>query len=517
MPIDKHRAPQAVQVGVVNLAPGGVTLRVFAHTINTGTGPVPCWTFVSDGLWAMDHKEVVLTVQRRQGEPEEAYPRDVPQLYAAIAECALRKEVVDIGGLTKISPTGRLLGRSDFDSVLYSPPQTIDGVRVCGPSLTALILTETELSLSREFGMVRLMTTLGYRHRYFPTAPWVDRDRPVLLDAEGMSTSLLSRTPRVELWSSSVRQVGQVVTSAVRGGSGELPEREVTYGASRIELRLRPAARRVMEQVVPQIRPGMPVAFLVGPDPASHTFLCWKPGQQGTHSITSPYGPGDSAAGNFILFVAGQEEDGGVVVEDGYGIFLRKGTWERIQAALASGESISVEATSGTRASLDIRWLADLHPEFVETTELHAPGGWDGFRTTPPRVGEADRGPVRVENVGLLTHLGVLFRRASGEDVGNYASALEAVAVRHLEGTTVGIGQDLVIECEIAPGGKRSIHCLARPLSAGDPSVGLAELLGTVEPPVVCGGPIRIQLNLTLWGGTAGDRESWGGAGGSGG
>jgi hypothetical protein len=517
MASDRHRAPEAVQVGVLNVAPGGVTLRVFAHTIDSSTGPLPCWTFVSDGLWSLGHKEVVLTVQRRPGEPEEAYPRGVPQLYAAIAESALGKRVVDIGGITTIATPGQLLGRPDFNCVLYSPPQTIGGVRVCAPCLTALILTETELRLSREFGMVRLMTTLGNQHRYFPTAPWVDRDRPVLLDAEGMSKSLLSRTPRVELWSSSVRQVGPVVTSVARDGSGGLPEREVTYGATRIELRLRPAARRVMQQVVPQIRPEMPLAFLVGPDPASHSYLCWKPGQQGTHGIVSPYGPGTSAAGNFMMFVAGQEEDGGVVVEDGYGMFLRKATWERIQAALADGESISVEATSGTRASLDILWLPELHPEFVETAELHAPGGWDGFRTTPRRVGDADTGPVKLENVGMLTHMGVIYRRASGGDIGDYVRTLEAVAVHHLEGATAGIGQDLVIECEIAPGGRRSFHCLVRPLSAGDPSVGLPEVLGAVEPPAVCGGPIRIQLNLTLWGGSAGDPDSWGDTGSSGG
>lgn len=505
MAADGQRAPLAALIDSVKVEPGGLMVRVHAHALDSRHGPIPCWSFVSEGLWPHGQKEVVFTVQRRPGEAETAYPRDLLRFYAVLAELSLARRFVDVGGFTSIEPPGHLLGRSDFRCVLYTPPQAISGMRICAPSLTALVLTESELSLSREFGMVRLMSTLGDRHRYFPTAPWADRDREAVLDPAGMSQSLLARAPRVELWSSSVRQTGMVAATTARRGPDGLPGQMVTYGPTRVEFRLRPAARRVMQQIVPKIRPGMPVAFLVGPEPLPHSCLTWAPGQQGMRGIMSPDGPGSIAAGNFIMFIAGQDHDGAQVVEDGFAMFLRAPTWARIQQALASGEPISVDATSPDRSGLEIVWLPELEPEFVDTADLHASGGWNRFVTTPIQNGDDDSGPIRVELIALLTVLPVMSNRASGEDLGNYANALGVVAVPHLAAATTGIGQDLFIECEVRPGGGRTFRCGVRPLSAGDPSVGLSDRLMEVKPPPVCGGPVRIQLNLTLWGGSSED------------
>ena len=42
---------------------------VHDHIFQAKDGPVPCWTFVSDGLAKAGHREIVLTLARPADEP----------------------------------------------------------------------------------------------------------------------------------------------------------------------------------------------------------------------------------------------------------------------------------------------------------------------------------------------------------------------------------------------------------------------------------------------------------------
>ena len=60
---------------------GKLTVRVYAHALGTENGPLPVWTFVSDGLLARRQNELRITVMRGAQESAGDYPRDILALY----------------------------------------------------------------------------------------------------------------------------------------------------------------------------------------------------------------------------------------------------------------------------------------------------------------------------------------------------------------------------------------------------------------------------------------------------
>ena len=207
-------------VAVVDLVPGELVVNVFVHALNGPKGAVDCWSYVSDGLSTLGQKEIVITVQRRAGEARGAFPRDLLELYAIIHHFAGQGRLVDVGAATTLPPGEGLLGRGDFRGVLYAPPQVLPGVRVKAPSLTGLIVTQGEVEVAQQLGVVRLMARLGKHYRYFPTAPWVDRDRPELCSPGTMEESLVAKSPRLCLYAASVRQESRTASRERHAGPG---------------------------------------------------------------------------------------------------------------------------------------------------------------------------------------------------------------------------------------------------------------------------------------------------------
>jgi hypothetical protein len=224
--------------------------------------------------------------------------------------------------------------------------------------------------------------------------------------------------------------------------------------------------------------------------------MAWEPGQKHQFAISKPSSTGAYIAGNFISFVPQQEEDGGIVLEDGFAVLLRDESWQRIRAALEGGQPLSLPAESEDRMGLEIVWLPELDPDCGDPLESHVPSGWAAFGGNLKT-----HEPVYMKSISLLTINDVLRRRVETEALATYINAIKATVKSHLTDATDSPGQDLALECEVRQDGGRTFGFLVRPETADDAIEGMRGHLMEIAPPKVVA-PIRFQLNIQLRGGS---------------
>src|SRR5437763_13005485 len=90
----------------IELIPEELDLRVFRHQIETSSGPVPCCSYVTDGLRRRGQKDVVFTLRRLPDEDEAAFPRDPLDYFQLMYQQACAGKSVEAGGYSRFSRPG---------------------------------------------------------------------------------------------------------------------------------------------------------------------------------------------------------------------------------------------------------------------------------------------------------------------------------------------------------------------------------------------------------------------------
>lgn len=469
-------APERGLVARRELIPGKLSVSIFSHVIDSMQGPVPCWTYVSDGLWPLGQQEIVFTVKREPGEAELAYPTDLLQLYALIFQQASRKNLVRSGGHTRLGGDVGLLGRGDFQCVLYTHPQSIEGIPVASPYLTALIVTRNELDAADQFGAVRVMTTLGHEYRFYPTAPWVDRKRRELVSPAQMKGSFLDKVERQYLYSASVH-----LEEAQRANPGVAAGAFATRALrGRIVLTLRPGASDAMMRVAAPDAADAPTVFMVGLESTADSCLVFRQGQKNAEAISMPGATGARVAGNFLALVPGAKRDLGGVVEDGFVMELTQASWKRIREAILAGKPVEVQP-SGDGLGFELDWLGDDEQRPIGSVHY------------PPPSREQPRAAQRSKEVVLLTPTDQIGKRVEVQLLAEFMKAIDAAveAAQALPGRT---GSNLTVECEIQPGGKKSFKIATQPVLHDAITNGLERRLDALSPPDVREAPVRFMI-----------------------
>src|SRR5688572_7681786 len=103
---------------------GSVRVTVFAHEFPFRAGPVPCWSFVSDGLRAHGQAEIVLTLRRPRDKRDASILQNLPQMFGHFAQFADKGAIVRLGGQTEFGPTG-FLGHARVRGLRYVAPQNL--------------------------------------------------------------------------------------------------------------------------------------------------------------------------------------------------------------------------------------------------------------------------------------------------------------------------------------------------------------------------------------------------------
>ena len=73
---EKGRAEPIVFPVHLDLLPGLLAAKVYFHDVDSPAGPVPCWTYVSDGLLGPGKEEFVFTLRRQKDQQSGDFPQD---------------------------------------------------------------------------------------------------------------------------------------------------------------------------------------------------------------------------------------------------------------------------------------------------------------------------------------------------------------------------------------------------------------------------------------------------------
>ena len=304
---------------MAEVVPGELVVRVHSHELPTVNGREPCWTFVSEGLWALGQKEILLTLKREPGEKPEDFPREAFFFYELAYELAAHGNLVDAGGTTDFGEQG-LLGRR---AVGYMEPYRFDFAPP-SPSLSAILLTEGEFAACQTIGLSRIRALLGKAYSHFPCPPWSDRRRPSVLTKDALKASLLAR-------------------AATLNASGAMAWCEKGL----LALRVPPGARSRLATELAALGDERAFAIILEIDPSADGCLVWTPGETRPGAISRPEARPSRVTGCFLAAtpVAGAAADRSQFFEDGFLLSLTGASFRALREALQRGGALALAAS----------------------------------------------------------------------------------------------------------------------------------------------------------------------------
>ncbi|HYZ66435.1 MAG TPA: hypothetical protein VE666_01285 [Mycobacterium sp.] len=400
-PSEAARAGEPTWPVELEVVPGKLFARVYLHDIDFRGRPIACWSYVSRGLIALDHAEIVFTLRRNKGEPSDGFPQDPLHLLATIYQLADDGQRVGPGDVTGFS--GRtFLGHH----LLYAEPQPLDRVPLPQSCLAALLITADELRAVTEFGSTRVLARMGQVSGYYPYPPWADRCRRGLSLGETFEHSLLSKPiPRFVCPDVCVAvESNQIIVSALRGAQppwrdrlGDLPDH-------------------------------VPLALLTALDPTANGCLVWVPGQSAPEAITPPRSDGSRLCGCFVVLLPEQPENAGWMREDGFVMELSTDSWKAVRSALIEGTEVRIPV-EGSEMSFVLTWRDRKYDSSFDDWSDPAERGWGSDQPTTAEAAPAT-GNVTIKQVRLLTPEHELAARSSAGDLAAFCQEVQRCAQR---------------------------------------------------------------------------------------
>ena len=383
---------QAAQTRIEILA-GKLSVRVVRHDIASQHGPIPCWSYVSEGLTGRQQTEVVFTLRRDLADSPDEFPGEPLPLFATIYQVTETGQRVTSGSFTEIGDGG-FFGHH----VLYVRALALPGVRLPSSCLAALLVTDDEIRAVREFGSTRVLARLGQATSCFPFPPWADPGRRGVALERTLEASVLSKLPRAS---------AHDVHAAVHDG-------RITLGVARSE-------QLSWKERLSQVPEGTPLALLTALDPAADGCLVWVPGQKGPEAIRPMGSSGARVSGCFVALVPGQA-DGGRILEDGFAIELTAGSWQAVREALIEGKELELPAT-GDAMAVALTWHNEVYVSPIDV------------RAYQPAVA-GDAGPVSRVTIGqvrLMASEEEVAARTSRQDLAAFLQTLQR-SLQHILG-----------------------------------------------------------------------------------
>ena len=376
--------PLALPLGVLP-----VSVTIYSHELPTGDAPIDCWTYVTHGLNAFNHREIVLTIKRESRESPAMYPQEPIEFVRAIVGWAQQGASVDAGDLTTFAP-----GDGPFGGhVLYMEPESLPGVDVPRGALAGIIVTEAERQTVEAYGAGRVKSRLAKHARYYPCPPWSDRIR-------------LKQRTRIR---------PQTILAGVPCVTA--PGTTVLYDEGNLRVYTSPEGRARLQRDLEPWKLDVPAALLTDAGPAAEGCLVWEPGLR-TPAVVGRQCPiSDHFAGCFLLIVPGQPQNARpVIVEDGFGLTLTNEAAAALRDALMNGSELRLDNSDGTSV-------------FVERADaVEAVRAIDIVLLTPEHL-LSERGMTAASLYRYIRTLAPLLKRAV--DAGDLAAVFDVwIAVR---------------------------------------------------------------------------------------
>ena len=323
---------------------------IYRHWLPTKKGRRLVWTYVTEGLFDKQQRELVLTLDDG-GQPQQASFHLSPLSYfKAVYELAAAGKLVGPGGQTHFH-TPIPLGGSQVGGIIYTPAEELEGVTLPPHALAAIPLLPLEVTAAEMFGHSRVLFRLGNYHRQYPYPVWHELGRPSVIDQAMLDQTLLNKAPRLHAQAMGVRRQPK-----------------------RIILRLVKDERTIVSTALGSLDPKYPITFLTAPDPAANGCLVWVPGSQSPSAIIPEGSHGDDLCGAFLIIAPEQKDEQLRIIEDGYGLLLSTPDWEQLRRALMDGQALVLPA-QGDRPEVILEIIEPTLPKGSAKNHLLRPVG----------------------------------------------------------------------------------------------------------------------------------------------
>lgn len=327
----------------------GTTIHVYLGRIYDGT---PVVTLVTEGLTAFDHPELLLSVTARsKDELGQVLPGALSLVQGLTASVPAQ---VRLDPWMSASLGSGVLGRDDLVGLAAVPAEAAPGVVVPARAVALLVLTRAETEAARRFGAARVAAMIGQRYRYYPTAWWLDVDRPTVVGDADLDTTVLAgrEWPRL----AGLHYVYELAAAPTpTSTTAGLPEGSAPM-RGRVHLRLTAAAATALGDGL-RGAPASTAAFaLVAPDDSAGARAVWKPGADRLEVITGP-GLADTITGNFVGVIVDDGRHGARLFEDGLVIAVSPAERDRLVGALGRGGRFAPDPPTDELAPWQLEWL----------------------------------------------------------------------------------------------------------------------------------------------------------------
>ncbi|MEO7331257.1 MAG: hypothetical protein ABI193_21960 [Minicystis sp.] len=327
--------PVSVFPAEIELVPRALRASIHLHSIDTQDGPLPCWSYLTEGLAAFGQKEVVFTVAAERDADPGRFPTEPLRFASTLLQLASQGRTVDAGAITELGGGGFMMRRG----LTYVKALPLAGVPLPAAALAAIPLTAEELAVLKIGGQTRVLAALGAAFHHYPFPPWLDRVRKSVITPESTLGTLLAEVPHL-----------------AAPGTVRIEKNTVLF-------RLRPEAVVLIGRALGELPPGAGFALTTEIDAEADGCLIWQVGQESPSAIAPPGSRGERLGGCFVLFAPDQPEDGGQIVEDGMAMSLTTASMAALRRALAAGQTLALPGAGGKMGFL-LSWAATRPRDF---------------------------------------------------------------------------------------------------------------------------------------------------------
>ncbi len=312
----------------------GVVVHVGVHHLPAEKRPVQCWTFVTNGLKKFGQAEILIAVDRVAGE----VPPGPAMLLDAVARRAAAGQLVGVGGFTEFGPAVKATlarkGKLQVAGVGYALPTGVDHVlsalnESSGDCLAVIQLATLELETVRHIGLPRVLSQLSRQSCVYPYPIWNDPNRLPVISKDFEASQLNGFGVHVVL-------------------QGLMPFRE----AGVVRLHISQSEREKLASLLnatAERNTGLLLSTTAGWSDAP-ACLVWNPASKVPEALSDSTSkealarfdePGQRLLGAFIGFAVAAKDEGAIVIEDGFMVFLAEPNRRRLVRSLTDGVPVS--------------------------------------------------------------------------------------------------------------------------------------------------------------------------------
>ena len=308
----------------LGLIPDQLAVTIYLHEETSVAGAIPCWSYHTEGLTRLQQKEILLTLRINANEDSNKFPTSPLQIFLLLYKLALQKKIVDMGDTLKLGAKGLFNFPGMGFTFPLSNPSSVPFKR---PTLSAVLLTEEELTIAQACGFTRVLSRMGYEQSHYPCLPWNNRERQSLRLQPMTQHTVMKQAIRLPL-----------KHSACYMESGET-----------VVLNIPSTLRALLVKAIEKSS-GKPLCLLTQLLPGHDGCLAWLPHKEASQIVSAPDSAGEFIAGSFLLLTRGEKSDGAAMLEDGFSAILTAPSWQVLLAALRNGRDVLINGNGGNQA-----------------------------------------------------------------------------------------------------------------------------------------------------------------------